>query len=102
MLLLAKKPPQQEKMTCRFKIGDKIFAKNFHSGPQWIPVKVTKVLGPLAYHIVSDSGNTLKHHVDHLRYQYSDSSTPEQSAEVDTSTRGETPMAAEDPTPAGT
>ena len=61
------KPVQHEKGTHKFKIGDKLFAKNFHNGPQWIPVKVTKVLGPLTYHVMSDSGITWKRHVDHLR-----------------------------------
>ena len=101
------KPAQYEKGTRKFKIGDKLFAKNFHNGPQWIPVKVTKVLGPLTYHVMSDSGITWKRHVDHLRSRYSDSGTAEQSSddEVDTPALSEPPAAptvSENPAHAGT
>ena len=101
------KPAQHEKGTRKFKIGDKLFAKNFHNGPQWIPVKVTKVLGPLTYHVMSDSGITWKRHVDHLRSRYSDSGTAEQSSddEVDTPALSEpsaAPTVSENPAHAGT
>ena len=43
----------------RFQVGDKLFARNFH-GPQWIPVKVTRVTGPLSYQVETESGITLR------------------------------------------
>ena len=58
-----------------FKIGDKLFAKNFH-GTQWIPVVVCKVSGPLSYHVKTEDKIVLPRHVDHLRIRYSDN--PEQ------------------------
>ena len=98
------KPAQHEKGTRKFKIGDKLFAKNFHNGPQWIPVKVTKVLGPLTYHVMSDSGITWKRHVDHLRSRYSDGGTAEQSSddEVYTPALSAAPTVSENPAHAGT
>ena len=54
-----------------FKIGDKLFAKNFH-GPQWIPVVVCKVSGPLSYHVKTEDEIVLRRHVHHLRIRYSD------------------------------
>ena len=49
----------------RFQVGDKLFARNFHD-PQWIPVKVTRVTGPLS------GDSVLRRYVDHLRFRYSD------------------------------
>ena len=45
--------------------------KNFH-GTEWIPVKVTKVTGPLSYEVQTNTGIVLRRHVDHLRRNYSD------------------------------
>ena len=39
----------------------------------WIPGKITKVTGPLSYHVEVDKGNVLRRHVDALRTRYSDS-----------------------------
>ena len=65
-----------------FKVGDKLFAKNFH-GTKWIPVVVSKVTGPLSYHVNTSDGLTLRRHVDHLRIRHSENSehleTPEES-----------------------
>ena len=49
----------------KFKLDDLLFAKHFH-GSMWIPVKVTKITGPLSYKVTTESGVTLRHHVDHL------------------------------------
>ena len=61
----------RNKVPRKFDIGDKLFAKNFH-GTEWIPVKVTKVTGPLSYEVQTNSGIVLRRHVDHLRRNYSD------------------------------
>ena len=55
----------------KFEVGDKRFAKNFHV-KEWIPVKVTKVTGPLSYEVQTNTGIVLRRHVDHLRRNYSD------------------------------
>ena len=56
-----------------FKVGDKLFAKDFH-GTKWIPVVVSKVTGPLSYHVDTSDGLTLCRHVDHLRIRHSENS----------------------------
>ena len=49
----------------KFKLDDLLFAKTFH-GSMRIPVKVTKITGPLLYEVTNESGVTLICHVDHL------------------------------------
>ena len=61
----------RNKRSRKFEIGDKLFAKNFH-GTEWIPVNFTKVTGPLSYEVQTNTGIFLRHHVDHLRRNYSD------------------------------
>ena len=36
----------------KFKLDDLLFAKHFH-GSMWIPVKVTKITGPLSYEVTN-------------------------------------------------
>ena len=57
--LISSKEPQ------KFKLDDLLFAKKFH-GSMRIPVKVTKITGPLLYEVKTKSGMTLLRHVDHL------------------------------------
>ena len=64
---LGKKAPR------RFHVGDKLFAKNFQSS-NWIPVTVSKVLGPLSYQVTTSEGIVLRRHVDHLRVRHCDHS----------------------------
>ena len=59
----------KDKLPRKFEIGDKLLAKNFH-GSAWIPVTVTKVTGPLSYHVENENGVVWKRHVDHLRRHY--------------------------------
>ena len=63
--LIRNKPPR------KFEIGGKSFAKNFH-GTEWIPVKFTKVTGPISYEVQTNTAIFLRCHVDHLRRNYSD------------------------------
>ena len=55
-----------------FKVGDMVYVKDF-STLTWIPGKITKVTGPLSYHVEVDRGRVLRRHVDALRTRYSDS-----------------------------
>ena len=61
----------------------------------WIPVKVTKITGPLSYEVTTESGMTLRRHVDHLRRFSEESqttlSTQEDWSIIDT-TRQERPQ----------
>ena len=70
-----------EKSPRTFKVGDKLFAKNFH-GTKWIPVIVSKVTGPLSYHVSTSDGIILRRHVDHVRIRHSDcTEQPEEAFE---------------------
>ena len=79
------------KEPCKFKLDDLLFAKNFH-GSVWIPVKVTKITGPLSYEVITESGVTLRRHVDHLRRFSEESqttlSTQEDWSIIDTTRQG--------------
>ena len=66
----------------KFKLDDLLFAKNFH-GSIWIPVKVTKITGPLSYEVTTESGVTLRRHVDHLRKRFSEESQTTVSTQED-------------------
>ena len=49
-----------------FAVGDKVFARDvLHK--KWIPARITKVTGPLSYHIETDTGVRFRKHIDHLR-----------------------------------
>ena len=57
--------------TRKFIVGDLAYTRT----PQekvWLPVKVTKVLGPLSYQVSTESGMLLRRHVDHLRSRYNE------------------------------
>lgn len=51
-----------------FKVGDFVYVKDFSSPKNsWIPGTVTKVTGPLSYHVKVQSGNVVRRHVDAVR-----------------------------------
>ena len=75
----------------KFKLDDLLFAKNFH-GSTWIPVKVTKITGPLLYEVTTESGVTLQRHVDHLRRIFSEESQTTLSTQEDWSIIDTTPQ----------
>ena len=40
----------ESKKTLRmFKVGDKVFACNYHGTPTWVPAEVIQVTGPVSY-----------------------------------------------------
>ena len=57
---------------CRkFAVGDRLYARNFRGNNKWIPVIVTRILGPVSYQVQTSSGSTQRRHVDQLRYCHS-------------------------------
>ena len=54
------------KVLRKFKDNDKLYAKNFREGPKWIPVVVSRVIGPLSYVVTTPDGMEWRRHVDHL------------------------------------
>ena len=58
-----------------FSVGQKVMAKNFRSGPKWIPAVIDEKLGPLSYLVKTVDGELWRRHVDHLKeVQWTESS----------------------------
>ena len=51
-----------------------VYAENFSatSDIKWLRGKVTKITGPLSYVIELSDGNTVRHHVDHIKAREND------------------------------
>lgn len=62
-----------------FKIGDKLFARNFSGTPLWIRTVVCNVTGPLSYQVETRDGIILKHHSDQLKRHYDNENSTEDS-----------------------
>ena len=61
----------ENKTPRKFKIGDKLFAKDYSSNQaNWIPVTVTQITGPVSYKVKNNSGQFLRRHVDQLRSRH--------------------------------
>ena len=49
-----------------FAVGDKILAKNFRSGPKWVPGTIVDCLSSVSYQVRVHEGMIWRRHVDHL------------------------------------
>ena len=54
----------------KFKVDDRLYARNYQGTKKWIPVKVTKITGPVSYQVETESGIVLRRHVDQLRIRH--------------------------------
>ena len=52
--------------------GDRVYVRNFSSGPKWLPGEVKSVRGPLSYEVTLLDDRFVCRHVDHVR-KHSDS-----------------------------
>ena len=52
-----------------FKIGDKIYYYNHGSGNKWLPGQITKVTGPVSFHVVLDDGRHKRCHQNQLKFR---------------------------------
>ena len=66
-----------------FNIGDSVVAKNYGSGPAWLPGKIVQKLGPLTYIVDVSDGRIWKRHVDHVKECPNTLSLPEVEPEID-------------------
>ena len=46
---------------------DKVYVKNFSSGPKWLPGVITAVRGPVSFTITLSDNRIVRRHVDHIR-----------------------------------
>ena len=53
--------------TRQFAVGDLVMARNFRSGPDWVPAVVAAKLGPLSYLVETDGKQLWRRHVDQLK-----------------------------------
>ena len=52
----------------KFDVDDRVFAEMFTSNPhEWLPGKISKVTGPLSYHIKLKDGRIIRRHVDSFK-----------------------------------
>ena len=59
---------KKKKQVRSFAIGDKVFVRDFSSkNTKWISGEISKVTGPLSYHILLSNGKTIRQHVDNIR-----------------------------------
>lgn len=57
----------------KYTVGDKVFVRNFLSGPKWLDGEIIDVKGPVSYNVkMCDSGRIMHRHVEHLRERWCD------------------------------
>ena len=66
-----------------FHPGQSVMAKNFRSGPDWVPGVIVQQLGPLTYLVDVSNGRLWKRHVDHLKNYFSRHPLPVPETEVE-------------------
>ena len=54
-----------------FQVGDAVLVRDFPSGKQRLTGSVTKVRGPLSYHVTLSDGRIIRRHIDHIRIRTS-------------------------------
>ena len=77
------KVPQPQQCVRSHTIGDRLYARNFSGSPTWIPVVVTKVTGPVSYHVETEQGITIRRHIDQLRPRATDPPTLDNTDDFD-------------------
>ena len=50
-----------------FKVGDKVYARNYGQGPLWLPGEVVAVCGLISYSVALDDGRNVHRHTEQLR-----------------------------------
>ena len=50
--------------------GDKVYVRNFSSGPCWLPGVVVSQSGPVSFVVKLQDGRTVRRHQDHTRARY--------------------------------
>ena len=75
----------------RYVIGENVMAKNYRSGPKWLPGVIVEQLGTLIFLVQLDNGMFWKRHVDQLcgRDQSSGNNTDSEAAYASTDSTNE-------------
>ena len=64
-----------------FELGNLVFLKNFGRGCRWLHGKITKITGPVSYHVLLDDGRQQHCHLDQLRLRVIESNPLSESDE---------------------
>ena len=63
-----------------FRVGDKVYAKNFGTGSHWLPGEITGTTGPVSYTVRLEDGRERRCHVDQFRTTIVEEDTQEMSS----------------------
>ena len=66
-----------------FEVGDPVFVHDFTDHKKWIPGIVSKVQGPLTYHVSLRDGRVLRRHVEHIRIRTCTSPTDPPDTDIE-------------------
>ena len=63
---------QDRRATRSFREGDCVYARNYSTGPKWLPGKVVGVVGSVLYQVKLKDGRVQRRHIDQLRSRLAD------------------------------
>ena len=67
----------------RLHVGDCVYARNYSSGPKWLPGQVVQVEGSVLYHVKLKDGRVQRRHIDQLRSRLPDSEDATRSSDTE-------------------
>lgn len=54
----------------KFSVDDLVYVMNYGKGVRWLPGKVLEVISPVTFHVLLDTGVSVKKHAEQLRRRY--------------------------------
>ena len=65
-----------------FQVGDPVFVRDFPGGKRWISGSISSIEGPWSCHVILSDGQSVRRHIDHIRF-HSSAVTPDDSSGSD-------------------
>ena len=59
-----------------FSVGEKVYVRNFLTGPKWLPGIIMDNTGPTSYRVKLDDDRVVRKHIDQMRIRYDNSELP--------------------------
>ena len=53
-----------------FSVGDKVYVRNFQSGPRWLPGIIEENKGPTSYYVLLSDDRVVRKHVNQIRIRH--------------------------------
>ena len=60
----------QNKQHRSFSVGEKVYVRNFQSGPRWLPGIIEENKGPTSYYVLLSDDRVVRKHVDQIRIRH--------------------------------